>query len=629
MVDALKNFMSTMTNTIIEHVTKQVNKAMEVASSVRPLPHFDYMPATGCKPSHRAAPVASHRHSDGVREAYPDKNNGSRGENCDQSIGADEHPMLKRPPSMTSAPKPHNVWKYCEFHEKNVHTTTKCQELRKALHELAYKGQIDHFLKRGSTSFERNASPYNPNSRRRVLHLNSGHHYRWICRGYHSVRLESSTSRSQAGSHGQVGEPSYDTHDGVRGGSPHFASSHNELLVVKMEVASAIRILINTWSSVDIITWDCLKKLKYLGRKIVPLVHPILGFGGQEVNPTGMIRLSLHFGKKTKVRNLKVDFLVVDVPMAYNVILGRPTLHKVKAIITSCLLQFRLTMGALASCKGTSERPENANLLVSDHWPKTRKDKKQARTLYIKCPDPQHYCCLHAPRHHGLHHQKSLPPRPEAWSPHHLDEIHQLKISTINLGLTTIVYVLDVRLKISLLAEGSHQAFPKELRMVLMAPPVALMLGLGRFLSPCHGLSLYLRMGLFELALQVSFFSLQHLFLFLDFLPMNLPTVGALPGNRGFTSLGLKRDMSILRPLVPKQMRGEPLCRRKAPPHLSNGHLLLGDLERLRRARRARAQDLIRLSTKAYLTGRSAAKKSIPGAWGFNEGSPVARGVTC
>ncbi|KAJ8423651.1 hypothetical protein Cgig2_010638 [Carnegiea gigantea] len=29
---------------------------MEVASSVRPLPHFDYVPTTGCEPSHRHTP---------------------------------------------------------------------------------------------------------------------------------------------------------------------------------------------------------------------------------------------------------------------------------------------------------------------------------------------------------------------------------------------------------------------------------------------------------------------------------------------------------------------------------------------------------------------------------------------
>ncbi|KAJ8449211.1 LOW QUALITY PROTEIN: hypothetical protein Cgig2_021675 [Carnegiea gigantea] len=116
--------------------------------------------------------------------------------------------------------------------------------------------------------------------------------------------------------------------------APHFASPHNDPMVVEMKVASAIvqRILIDTGSSVDIITWDCLMKLTYPGRDIVPLVHPILGIGGQEVNPTGMMHLLLCFGDKLMARNMEVVFLVVDVPAAYNVILGRPALHRTKAL---------------------------------------------------------------------------------------------------------------------------------------------------------------------------------------------------------------------------------------------------------------------------------------------------------
>ncbi|KAJ8431172.1 hypothetical protein Cgig2_019848 [Carnegiea gigantea] len=97
-----------------------------------------------------------------------------------------------------------------------------------------------------------------------------------------------------------------------------------------MKIASAIvqRILIDMGSSIDIITWDCLKKLAHPGRDIVPLVHPILDFGGQEVNPTRMIRLPVCFGNKLRSKNLDIDFLVVDVPTAYNMILGGPTVHK-------------------------------------------------------------------------------------------------------------------------------------------------------------------------------------------------------------------------------------------------------------------------------------------------------------
>jgi len=122
-----------------------------------------------------------------------------------------------------------------------------------------------------------------------------------------------------------------------------FTSSHKNPLIVEMKVASAIvrRILLDTGSSMDIITWDCLKKLTYPGRDIIPLVHLILGFGGQEVNPTIMIRLLLRFGDKGKEKNMEVDFLVVDVPTVYNIIIRRPTLHRGKVVIAPYLLQLQ------------------------------------------------------------------------------------------------------------------------------------------------------------------------------------------------------------------------------------------------------------------------------------------------
>jgi len=103
-----------------------------------------------------------------------------------------------------------------------------------------------------------------------------------------------------------------------------------------------------------------------LRREIVPLVHPILGFEGQEVNPIGMICLLLYVGDKAKARNLEVDFFVVDIPTAYYVILGRPTLHKVK-VVMYFNFSSKLTMEVLTSCEEIDERSKSATLSASDH----------------------------------------------------------------------------------------------------------------------------------------------------------------------------------------------------------------------------------------------------------------------
>jgi len=72
------------------------------------------------------------------------------------------------------------------------------------------------------------------------------------------------------------------------------------------------------------------------------------------VNPTGTISFPLSFGDKAKARTLEVDFLVVDVSTTYNVILGRPTLHKVKAVIAPYLLQllFEVDDGSVGTMRG-------------------------------------------------------------------------------------------------------------------------------------------------------------------------------------------------------------------------------------------------------------------------------------
>ncbi|KAJ8438472.1 hypothetical protein Cgig2_008959 [Carnegiea gigantea] len=120
-VDALKNLMSTITDTIMQQMTKQVKKAMEAASSARPLPHFNHVPTTGYKPSHRRVAVVKHRHSDEVREVvHPDRDGRSQGENRDRSIGADalqnRRPSQGRPAKSTTAStayathSPHTAW---------------------------------------------------------------------------------------------------------------------------------------------------------------------------------------------------------------------------------------------------------------------------------------------------------------------------------------------------------------------------------------------------------------------------------------------------------------------------------------------------------------------------------------
>ncbi|KAJ8443343.1 hypothetical protein Cgig2_015824 [Carnegiea gigantea] len=147
-----------MADAITSQVYEQIRRAMEAASSARPHPPFDYPRVHEDKPSHRPEGIPSPRHAECDREVSRSDRSGrpNAGQlgrrammgptGCSTQGG---HPMLRRSPPMTALPKSQNAWKYYEFHEQSGHTTTECQELKKALYELADKGQIDRFLKRG------------------------------------------------------------------------------------------------------------------------------------------------------------------------------------------------------------------------------------------------------------------------------------------------------------------------------------------------------------------------------------------------------------------------------------------------------------------------------------------------
>ncbi|KAJ8447013.1 hypothetical protein Cgig2_033582 [Carnegiea gigantea] len=89
-----------MTDTITRQFSEQVQRAIEAAHSTRPLLHFNYVPTTGCNPSHQ--------------------------------------------------------------HTRNEHTTIECWELQKSLRELADKGQIHRFLKKGPRFLRREREAAQP-----------------------------------------------------------------------------------------------------------------------------------------------------------------------------------------------------------------------------------------------------------------------------------------------------------------------------------------------------------------------------------------------------------------------------------------------------------------------------------
>ncbi|KAJ8439294.1 hypothetical protein Cgig2_018071 [Carnegiea gigantea] len=195
------------------------------------------------------------------------------------------HPMLRKPQSMTIAPKLHDTQKHYEFHEQNSHTTDKWRELKKALHVLTDTGQIDQFLKRGPQFLRKelnleHTEPQEECSIEIVAAIVSGY-AKGITRLAQKAQIRG-TQQVMIVEHGsRITVPTMVFHCQE---GPHLFLAHTNPFVVELKVANALvrQILIDTEKSIEIIIWVCLKRLKHPRREIIPLVHPIRGFRGQE-----------------------------------------------------------------------------------------------------------------------------------------------------------------------------------------------------------------------------------------------------------------------------------------------------------------------------------------------------------
>ncbi|KAI9100718.1 hypothetical protein K1719_024080 [Acacia pycnantha] len=88
------------------------------------------------------------------------------------------------------------------------------------------------------------------------------------------------------------------------------------------------RIFIDTGSSADIIIWDAFKRMNLDKEDLKPCKTTLVGFNRELSPPKGYIDLRLILGTKEGFKTDRVRFIVAEFPSPYNVILGRPTIHK-------------------------------------------------------------------------------------------------------------------------------------------------------------------------------------------------------------------------------------------------------------------------------------------------------------
>jgi hypothetical protein len=112
---------------------------------------------------------------------------------------------------------------------------------------------------------------------------------------------------------------------------------YDDALVVTLTIAGFLtrRVLIDNGSSADIIYLPAYQQMKIDKEQLRPIDIPLVGFTGDKVKPSRVVTLVIEAGTYPKQVSASVEFLVVNCPSAYNVIIGRPTLNKLRAVTST------------------------------------------------------------------------------------------------------------------------------------------------------------------------------------------------------------------------------------------------------------------------------------------------------
>ncbi|XP_031097005.1 uncharacterized protein LOC116001256 [Ipomoea triloba] len=116
---------------------------------------------------------------------------------------------------------------------------------------------------------------------------------------------------------------------------PLGGNQSTEALVVTIDICGAEvrRVMVDTGSSVNVLYLEAFRKLKLESSALRPVRTPLSGFTGDMIHPEGVVALPVEVRVYPRVLKVEMEFIVVNLACVHNVILGRPGIAQMRAII--------------------------------------------------------------------------------------------------------------------------------------------------------------------------------------------------------------------------------------------------------------------------------------------------------
>ena len=130
---------------------------------------------------------------------------------------------------------------------------------------------------------------------------------------------------------------------------------HNDPLIIMLTIEgfNTKRILVDNSNFAYIIYLPAFQQLKLDPKRLRLFDSPLISFNGDRVYPRGIVTLTVTVGTYPVQLTRQLDFLVIDWPSSYNVIIRRPTLNKWKAATSTYCLKVKFpTDNGVGEVKG-------------------------------------------------------------------------------------------------------------------------------------------------------------------------------------------------------------------------------------------------------------------------------------
>ncbi|GKV26048.1 hypothetical protein SLEP1_g35410 [Rubroshorea leprosula] len=261
---------------------------------------------------------------------------------------------LRRPGPMKTAPASRDHTKYCDFHQDHGHTTEQCNSLRSELESLAQKGLLNEYI-------QRTEQP-------RIIHmitggleaggLSSKQRKLYVREVKHQNRAQKRKFDDAEWKNQPITFTSADLETVI--------TPHNDPLVTSVRInnCEVQRVLVDTGSASDIMYFHCFESLGLDSALLQRYDGPIYGFNNQPVPVEGVLTMNVAFGSGRTYVTPSVRFLVVKMASSFNVVIGRPTLTEIRAVVSQSHLcmKFPTPMG-IATLRGNQEISDNQQVM--------------------------------------------------------------------------------------------------------------------------------------------------------------------------------------------------------------------------------------------------------------------------